>query len=85
VAWNDGASSLLGRVADNIDLRIPDREMRGEHAKTLTRMGIRIRNILIKIGQEPLPKRLADLLHRLAEREHGKTNKPERQNPNSSE
>jgi hypothetical protein len=59
--------------------------MRGEYAKTLTRMGIRLRDMLVKIGEEPLPKRLADLLHRLAEREHVKTDKPERQNPNSSE
>jgi hypothetical protein len=58
--------------------------MSGEYAKTLKSMGIRIRDMLMKIGQEPLPKRLADLLHRLAEREPVKTDKPEKQNPNSS-
>ena len=44
--------------------------MRGEYAKTLRSMGIRIRDMLVKIAQEPLPEPLADLLHRLVEREY---------------
>jgi hypothetical protein len=59
--------------------------MKGEYAKTLRSMGIRIRDMLMKIGQEPLPKGLNDRLHRLAEREQVKSDKPESQHPKSSD
>ena len=61
------------------------KSMRGEYAKTLRSMGVRIRDMLVKIAQEPLPKALVDLLHRLAEREHvGNDKQSKNENPKTS-
>ena len=43
--------------------------MRGEYAKILRSIGTRFRQMLMSIGEEPLPQRFTDLLRRLAQRE----------------
>jgi hypothetical protein len=59
--------------------------MKGEYAKTLKSLGIRIRDLLKKIEQDPLPKGLDSRLHRLAKREQDKSDQSESQNPKSSD